>query len=95
MDNPPDFIAQSDGSVHDKLAREFWFKTVAEAYKSLGVVFAQCSVHPENSYLLFEGWTVKPAETGEPRWQPFTSIPAPIPDDVDPHWPKRRDAEGG
>lgn len=97
MDNPPDYIVQSDGPVHDEAARELWFSTIAEAYKSLGVTFAQFSVHPVKYYLLFEGWRIRPAEAGEPRWQypVLTSSPAPIPDDVDPHWPRRRDVEGG
>jgi hypothetical protein len=96
MENSPDYIVQSDGPIHDKLAREIWFKTIAEAYKScFNVVYAQFSVHPEKHYLLFEGWRIRPSDMGKPRWQPFTSIPAPISDDVDPHWPKRRDAEGG
>lgn len=65
----PEFIAQNGEHLTAEQRRQ-WFRSRTEEAKAEGAVLCRYSVHETMpNLILFEAWTARPSDQGEPRWQ--------------------------
>lgn len=65
----PDYIRQS-GDVMDQDQQSAWFEEARAEAEDEGAKHLRYSVHPDIPNLrLVEGWSIRPGNEGDPRWQ--------------------------
>jgi len=65
----PEFIAQTAEPM-DKEEVKVWIQVQVEAGKAQGATFFRATCHPNfPEILLVEGWSKRPNDQGEPRFQ--------------------------
>lgn len=65
----PEYLRQSGDPMSDG-EQVSWFQEARAEAEAEGVTHLRYSVHPEIPNLrLVEGWSTRPANEGEPRWQ--------------------------